>query len=95
MLCAPENSTIYLISKQFQNEDLPCYEDWFEFRYSVEKYSPELITQLKSPQATDNGKKLGLPPVNKKQLENLMSRGDFLVQTSQEGEVWASRHKNS
>ena len=63
-----------LKSKSFTEDTLPIREKWYQFNYSCEKYSEDLLKKMLEPSIKDNGCKLDLPPPNNLLPKNL----DFL-----------------
>lgn len=70
-LADPLNTLCFLRSKDFDESSLPLKEYWYKIDYSTEFYSKELLNAMTNPQCPDNGKKLGLPPINNLLPKNL------------------------
>jgi len=65
LVAQPQNSIIIARSKSFESENQCTQQDeWYGTKYSLEKYSPELIKLMTNPSSKVPDGKVGLPPRN-------------------------------
>jgi insulysin len=96
LLADPANTLTFLTSQSFDESEFDKLEHYYQIKYSVEKYSDSLLKLMKEPTIKDNGKALGMPPVNHfiptdfevlaKNAE--LSKEPVLVKSSPESDLW-------